>query len=84
MTYPKEVILETLHLYVEGLPLNKIINFMHQHRGYKIYGSRILDWVKKYSALVKTMEKQTKPKIKVGKFMSFSNRRSTNRRNKGS
>jgi len=61
MTYPKEVISETLRLYVEGQPLNKIINFMYQHRGYKIYGSRILDWVKKYSELVKKLEKRAKP-----------------------
>lgn len=60
MTYPKEVIVETLRLYVKGLPLNKIVDFMYQHRGYKIYGSRILDWAKKYSELVKKMEKQVK------------------------
>ena len=58
MTYPKEVIVETLRLYVEGLPLNKIINFIYQHRGYKIYESRILDWAKKYSELVKKLEKR--------------------------
>lgn len=79
MTYPKEVILETLRLYVKGLPLNKIIDFMYQHRGYKIYGSRILDWARKYSKLVKKLEEQVKPKVKRSRFMRFSGGRSTNR-----
>lgn len=79
MTYPKEVILETLRLYVKGLPLNKIIDFMYQHRGYKIYGSRILDWARKYSKLVKKLEKQVKPKVKRSRFMRVSGGRSTNR-----
>lgn len=79
MTYPKEVISETLRLYVKGLPLNKITNFMYQHRGYKIYGSRILDWAKKYSDLVKKLEKRVKPKVNAGRFKRFSDGGSANR-----
>ena len=34
MSYPKEIILKTLHLYAEGLSLSKIRDFIWQHEGY--------------------------------------------------
>jgi len=45
-SYPKEVIAQVLHLYVEGLSLDKIRNFMWCHHGYKPADSTMLDWVK--------------------------------------
>ena len=37
MTYPKELIVKVLHLYIEGLSLSKVRDFVYQHEGYKIY-----------------------------------------------
>ncbi len=42
-TYPKKVIAQALHLYVEGLSLFKIREFLWQHQGYKPADSTILD-----------------------------------------
>jgi len=64
MSYPKEIILKTLHLYAEGLSLSKIRDFIWQHEGYYLYDSVILYWVKKYAHLLKNFEKKLKPKIK--------------------
>jgi len=58
MTYPKEIILKTLHLYAEGLSLSKIRDFIWQHEGYYLYDSFILYWVIKYAHLLKSFEKK--------------------------
>ena len=64
MTYPKEIILKTLHLYAEGLSLSKIRDFIWQHEGYYLYDGVILYWVRKYAYLLEKFEKKLKPKIK--------------------
>ena len=64
MSYPKEIILKTLHLYAEGLSLSKIRDFIWQHEGYYLYDSVILYWVRKYAHLLRDFEKKVKPKIK--------------------
>lgn len=45
MTYPKEIIAKTLHLYVEGLSFSKIRDYINQHEGYYLYDGTILYWV---------------------------------------
>ena len=65
MTYPKEIIVAVLHLFVEGLSLSKIREYMYQHHGYKPADSTILDWVKKYSKIVREFERKRMPKPKV-------------------
>ena len=64
MMYPKEVITEALHLYVEGLSLSKIRDVIHQHHGYRISDGSILNWTRKYAKLVRKLEKRIKPKVK--------------------
>lgn len=65
MTYPKEIIVMVLHLFVEGLSLSKIREFVYQHHGYRPADSTILDWVKKYAKLVRKFERRRMPKPKV-------------------
>lgn len=62
MTYPKEIVLESLHLYARGLSLSDIRDFLWQHRGYKPAESRILEWTRKYAKLLKRFEQRLKPK----------------------
>lgn len=62
--YPKEVIVQALHLYVEGLSLSKIRDFLWQHFGYKPSDSAILNWVDEYSELIERFERKLKPRIK--------------------
>jgi len=64
MSYPKEIILKTPHLYAEGLSLSKIRDFIWQHEGYYLYDSVILYWVRKYAHLLKDFERNLKPEIK--------------------
>jgi len=64
MTYPKEIIVKVLHLYIEGLSLSKIRDYIWQHEGYYIYDSTILYWVRKYARMLSTFEKKLKPKVK--------------------
>jgi len=64
MSYPKEIIVKVLHLFVEGLSLSKIRNYIYQHEGYYLYDGTILYWVKKYAKLLKKFERKLKPKIK--------------------
>lgn len=64
MTYPKEIIVKVIHLYIEGLSLSKIRDYIYQHEDYLIYDSRILYWVKKYAKLLSEYEGKLKPKIK--------------------
>jgi len=64
MVYPKGIIVKTLHLFVEGLSLSKIREFIYQHEGYYLYDSTILYWVRKYANLLSTFESKLKPKVK--------------------
>jgi len=64
MTYPKEIIVKVLHLYIEGLSLSKIRDYIWQHEGYYLYDSTILFWVKKYARMLSTFEKTLKPTVK--------------------
>jgi transposase-like protein len=62
--YPKEVIVQAIHLYVEGLSLSKIRDFLWQHFGYAPSDHAILSWVEEYAKLVERFERKLKPKIK--------------------
>jgi transposase-like protein len=62
--YPKHVIVQALHLYVEGYSLSKTRYFLWQHFGYSPSDSTILDWVKRYSGLLHRFERGLKPKIR--------------------
>ncbi|MGC8816327.1 MAG: DDE-type integrase/transposase/recombinase [Candidatus Hadarchaeum sp.] len=62
--YPKEVIVQALHLYVEGLSLSKIRDFLWQHFGYRPSDHAMLSWVKEYSELIERFERKQKPEIK--------------------
>ncbi len=64
MTYPREIIAKTLHLYVEGLSLSKIRDYINQHEGYYLYDGTILYWVKKYANLLSKFESNLKPNAK--------------------
>jgi transposase-like protein len=64
MTYPKEIIVKTLHLYVEGLSLSKIRDYINQHEGYYLHDSTILYWVNKYANLLSKFENSLNPKVK--------------------
>lgn len=63
--YPKQVILQALHLYVQGLSLNDIRDFLWQHQGYKPAESTILDWVRHYSKLLEQFEQKRMPRPKI-------------------
>jgi len=63
MTYPKEIIVAVLHLYVEGLSLSKTREHIHQHHGYRISDGNILNWTRKYAKLVGKLERRVKPRI---------------------
>ena len=65
MTYPKEIIVAVLHLFVEGLSLSKIREYMYQHHGYRITDGSILNWVRKYANLVEKFERKRMPKPEV-------------------
>ena len=65
MTYPKEIIAAVLHLFVEGLSLSKIREYMYQHHGYRITDGSILNWVRKYANLVEKFERERMPKPRV-------------------
>jgi len=65
MTYPKEIIVAVLHLFVEGLSLSKIREYMYQHHGYRFTDGSILNWVRKYANLVEKFERKRMPKPKV-------------------
>lgn len=65
MTYPKAIISEVLHLYVEGLSLSKIREIIYQHHGYSITDGSILNWVRKYAELVEKFERERMPKPEV-------------------
>lgn len=64
MTYPKEIIVKVLHLYVDGLSLSKIRDYIYQHEGYYLHDGTILYWVRKYSRLLSKFESGLKPIIK--------------------
>lgn len=64
MTYPKEVITEVLHLYVEGLSLSKIREVVYQHHGFRPSDGSILNWTRKYAKLVRKLVERIKPKVK--------------------
>jgi transposase-like protein len=62
--YPKEVIVRALHLYIEGLSLSKIRDFLWQHFGYSPSDSTILDWVRCYSKLLRRLQRKLRPKLR--------------------
>ena len=62
--YPRDVIMQALHLYVDGLSLSKIREFLWQHFGYRPSDHAMLSWVKEYSELIKRFERKQKPEIK--------------------
>lgn len=62
--YPKEVIVRALHLYVEGLSLSKIRDFLWQHFGYGPSDSTILGWVQCYSKMMSRFQRKLKPKLR--------------------
>lgn len=62
--YPKEVILQALFLYVEGLSLSKIRDYLRQFFGYEPSDSAMLNWVDEYSELIEQYERKLKPEIK--------------------
>ena len=64
-SYPKEIILQVLHLYVQGLSLSNIREFMWQHRGYRPADSTILDLVRHYSKLLEQFERRRMPKPSI-------------------
>lgn len=65
MTYPKEIIVLALHLFVEGLSLSKIREVVYQHHGYKPSDGSILNWARKYAKLIRKFERKRMPKPKV-------------------
>jgi transposase-like protein len=64
MTYPREIIVKTIHLYVEGLSWSKVREYIHQHEGYYLYDGTILYWVRKYSHLFSAFEEKLTPSVK--------------------
>jgi len=64
MTYPKEIIVKTLHLYAEGLSLSKIREYMWQHEGFYLCDGTILYWVRKYARMLSQFESTMKPRVK--------------------
>lgn len=66
-SYPKEVIVEVLHLYVEGLSLSKISTHMYQHHGYRPSDGSILNWVREFSELVERFEKGQMEDPEIGR-----------------
>ncbi|KXA95223.1 hypothetical protein AKJ37_07000, partial [candidate division MSBL1 archaeon SCGC-AAA259I09] len=66
-SYPKEVIVEAMHLYVEGLSLSKIRTHLDQHRGYSPSDGSILNWVREYSELVEKFEQEQMDDPEIGR-----------------
>lgn len=64
-SYPGKIISMALFLYVQGLSLFNIREFLWQNHSYRPADSTILDWVKTYSKLVKRFERRRMPKPKV-------------------
>lgn len=63
-TYPPSVIIKALQLYAEGMQLNRIRDYVYQHKGYCIYDGTILYWVEKYEDLLSQAERAVRPLIK--------------------
>ena len=58
-TYPKEVIVDAVHLFVEGLSLSKIREHLYQHHGgYSPSDGSLLNWVREYSEVVERFERE--------------------------
>ena len=57
--YPGKVISQVLYLYVAGLSLFRIREFMWQNHDYRPADSTILDWVRAYSKTLETVRAQT-------------------------
>ncbi|MCX8173148.1 MAG: DDE-type integrase/transposase/recombinase [Thermoplasmata archaeon] len=64
MSYPKEIVVKVLHLYVAGLSLSKIREYVYQHEGFHLRDSVIGYWIKKYAHMLSTFEKTLIPKVK--------------------
>ncbi len=52
MRFPKEVIVEAVSLYMDGLSLSKVQKHMWQHHEIKVSRWTILKWARKYSELL--------------------------------
>lgn len=63
-SYPKHIILQALHLYAEGLSLEKVRDFLWQHHGFSPADSTMLDWVKCYSKVLHRLLRRLKPRVK--------------------
>lgn len=63
MRVGKEVIVTALNLYFDGLSLRKAQKNLQQIFGKKVSQVTILDWVKKYSKMVKTFVKTLTPQL---------------------
>lgn len=61
--YPKRVIVQALHLYAEGLTLEKIRDYLGQHFDYWPAESTILDWVRHYSKLLWRFARKLRPRV---------------------
>ncbi|KXA98935.1 hypothetical protein AKJ39_00055 [candidate division MSBL1 archaeon SCGC-AAA259J03] len=62
------MIVDALHLFVEGLSLSKIREHLYQHHGgYSPSDGSILNWVREYSELVEKFEKEQMEDPKIGR-----------------
>jgi transposase-like protein len=64
MRKPKEIIVEAVSLYIDGLSLSKVQKHLWQHHGVKVSRWAILKWVRKYSRLLQEFADELRPKIK--------------------
>lgn len=62
MTYSKELIVKVLHIYVEGLSLSEIRDYIYQYEGYIIYDGTILYRIVKYTNMLEEFERKQKPR----------------------
>lgn len=64
MRFKKEVIIESVALFVAGLSLTKVRNHMWHHHNVKISRPIILYWVNKFSEILQDFVDQLKPEVK--------------------
>ena len=54
MRYKKENIVRAIHMHNDGLSLFQVQNHLWQHDGVKVSREGIREWIKKYSAFLKS------------------------------